>query len=154
MKKFFISLSLMLAIHLGNLGTALAEPIHHVKAYPVGSGPFPAVIALHTAGGLKFFDNIIQKFPDSGFVVYAPDFFTRHGITARTRGGAFGEYTDDIEDDLLEIIELMKADPKVDKNNIFSAGYSAGGFYVCFLAGEAAVNAGVSQYGVWAGKRS
>ena len=57
-------------------------------------------------------------------------------------------------DDLLEIIELMKADPKVDKNNIFSAGYSAGGFYVCFLAGEAAVNAGVSQYGVWGGPRS
>ena len=147
-------MSLMLAIYLGNLGTALAEPIHHVKAYPVGSGPFPAVIALHTAGGLKYFDNIIQKFPDSGFVVYAPDFFTPHGITVRSRGDAFGEYTDDIEDDLLEIIELMKADPKVDKNNIFSAGYSAGGFYVCFLAGEAAVNAGVSQYGVWGGPRS
>ena len=35
-----------------------------------------------------------------------------------------------------------------------SAGYSASGFYVSFLAGEAVVNAGVSQYGVWVGKRS
>ena len=130
-----------------------SEPIYHEKAYPAGSGPFPAVIALHTAGGLKYMGHLIQQFVDSGFAVYAPDMFKRHGITARTRGDAFGINSEEIGNELLEIINLMKSDPKVDKNNIFSAGYSAGGFFVCFLAGKAVVNAGVSQYGVWHGKK-
>ena len=97
-----------------------SEPIYHEKAYPAGSGPFPAVIALHTAGGLKFMGDLIQQFVDSGFAVYAPDMFKRHGITARTRGDAFGINSEEIGNELLEIINLMKSDPKVDKNNIFS----------------------------------
>ena len=31
----------------------LAEPIYHEKKYPNGTGPFPAVILLHTSGGYK-----------------------------------------------------------------------------------------------------
>ena len=33
-------------------GSVRAEAIYHEKFYPDGSGPFPAVIALHTSGGL------------------------------------------------------------------------------------------------------
>ena len=130
-----------------------SEPIHHEKAYPAGSGPFPAVIALHTSGGFERFNYLIQRYVDDGFAVYAPDFFTRHDITARTRMFAFSSYRERIENDLSEIVDLMKRDPKVDKNNIFAAGYSAGGFYVCFLTGKAMVNAGVALYGVWSGPK-
>ena len=151
LKKIITPIFLTLAIYLGHLGTVSGEPIYHEKAYPAGSGPFPAVIALHTAGGIKRFKHIIQRFVGDGFAVYAPDYFTRHDITARTRMFAFSSNREEIENDLLEIINLMKGDPKVDKNNIFSAGYSAGGFYVCFLSSKGMVNAGVSLYGVWSG---
>ena len=149
-----VSVIAILFLCLCSFSTAgKSEPIYHKKAYPAGSGPFPAVIALHTAGGLRHMGPLIQQFVDSGFAVYAPDMFKRHHITGRTRGDAFGINSEEIGNELLEIINLMKSDPKVDKNNIFSAGYSAGGFFVCFLAGKAVVNAGVSQYGVWGGKR-
>ena len=132
---------------------AKSEPIYHEKTYPAGSGPFPAVIALHTSGGFWTVQDLIQRYVDDGFAVYAPDFFTRHDITARTRMFAFSSYRERIENDLSEIVDLMKRDPKVDKNNIFAAGYSAGGFYVCFLTGKAMVNAGVAHYGVWKGNK-
>ena len=136
-----------------HLGAGKSEPIYHEKTYPAGSGPFPAVIALHTAGGLKRFKHLIQRYVDDGFAVYAPDYFTRHDINAGTRRFAFTSHRERIENDLSEIIDLMKQDPKIDKNNIFAAGYSAGGFYVCFLTGKAMVNAGVALYGVWSGPK-
>ena len=55
-----------------------AEPIYHEKYYPDGSGPFPAVIALHTSGGFKTVKHLLQRYIDDCFVVYAPDFFSRH----------------------------------------------------------------------------
>ena len=59
--------------------SAQAESIYHEKFYPDGSGPFPAVIALHTSGGFKTVKHLIQRYVDDGFTVYAPDFFVKHG---------------------------------------------------------------------------
>ena len=36
--------------------------IYHQKAYPTGSGPFSAVIALHTSGGAKGSRSIIENY--------------------------------------------------------------------------------------------
>ena len=57
---------------------ARAEVIYHEKFYPNGSGPFPAVIALHTSGGFKTVRHLIQRYVADGFTVYAPDFFVKH----------------------------------------------------------------------------
>ena len=126
-----------------------AEPIYHEKHYPDGSGPFPAVIALHTSGGFKTVKHLIQRYVDDGFAVYAPDFFKRHGLTPRTRMDTFSTYRENIEEELTEIVDLMKNDTKINKKNVFAVGFSNGGFWVGYLTGSSQVNAGVSHYGVW-----
>ena len=126
-----------------------SEPIYHKVQYPTGDKKFPAVILLHTSGGFKTVRKQIPKYIKNGFAVYAPDFFKKHGISSSNRMETFDEYREPIEKELLEIVALMKKDPKIDKNNIFSAGYSNGGFWACFLAGKGVVNAGASHYGVW-----
>lgn len=128
---------------------AISEPIYHEKYYPSGSEPFPAVIALHSSGGFKSVKHLIQRYIDDGFAVYAPDFWARHGLTAATRMDTFTTYRENIEQELSEIVDLMKSDPKVNKKNIFAVGFSNGGFWVCYLTGTAKVNAGVAHYGVW-----
>ena len=129
--------------------SARAEPIYHEKYYPDGSGPFPAVIALHTSGGFKSVKHLIQRYVDDGFAVYAPDIFKRHGLTPRTRMETFSTYRENIEEELTEIVDLMKNDPKINKKNVFAVGFSNGGFWVGYLTGSSKVNAGVSHYGVW-----
>jgi len=126
-----------------------ADPIYHEKYYPDGSGPFPAVIALHTSGGFKSVKHLIQRYVNDGFAVYAPDFFKRHGLTPRTRMKTFSTYRENIEAELTEIVDLMKNDTKIDKRNVFAVGFSNGGFWVGYLTGSSKVNAGVSYYGVW-----
>jgi len=128
--------------------------IYHRKAYPTGSGPFPAVIALHTSGGLKGTRINIENFRKetwlrAGYAWYAPNFFEKHGITTETRMDTFAEYREDIEKELAAIITLMKTDPKIDSKNIFAVGFSNGGFWASYLAGKGIVNAAASHYGVW-----
>jgi carboxymethylenebutenolidase len=130
-------------------GSVRAEAIYHEKFYPDGSGPFPAVIALHTSGGFKTVKHLIQGYVDDGFAVYAPNFFVKHGITPRSRMDTFDRFREDIEKDLSEIVGLMTNDPKVQKENIFATGFSNGGFWVSYLTGTSKVSAGVSHYGVW-----
>ena len=129
--------------------SAQAEEIYHEKFFPDGSGPFPAVIALHTSGGFKTVKHLIQQYVDDGFVVYAPDFFVKHGITTRSRMDTFDHFREHIEKDLSEIVDLMVNNSKIQKANIFATGFSNGGFWVSYLTGTSKVSAGVSHYGVW-----
>ena len=103
-----------------------SSPIYHEKYYPDGSGPFPAVIALHTSGGVKTVKHLIQRYVDDGFAVYAPDFFKRHGLTPKARMETFSTYRENIEEELTEIVDLVKNDPKINKKNVFAGGYSNG----------------------------
>lgn len=135
-------------------GVSVAEPIRHEVSYPTGSGPFPAVITLHTSGGFKATKNWVENFKsqvwtNAGYVVYAPDFFERHGLSPRTRMKTFSRHREEIQKELSEIVSLAKVDPKVDEKNIFAVGFSNGGFWASFLAGSGRVNAAVSHYGVW-----
>ena len=55
-------------------GVSVAEPIRHEVSYPNGSGPFPAVITLHTSGGFKAMKNWVENFKsqvwtNAGYVV-------------------------------------------------------------------------------------
>ena len=143
------NLLLCLVVCLIFAGSAQAEAIYHEKFYPDGSGPFPAVIALHTSGGFKTVKHLIQRYVDDGFAVYAPNFFVKHGITPRSRMDTFDRFREDIEKDLSEVVDLMSNDPKVQKENIFATGFSNGGFWVGYLTGSSKVSAGVSHYGVW-----
>ena len=128
--------------------------IYHQKAYPKGSGPFPAVIALHSSGGAGGSRTIIENYRKqtwlkAGYVWYGPNFFERHGITRATRMDTFNGYRSDIEKELTAIVALMKTDPRIDSKNIFAVGFSNGGFWASFLAAKGIVTAGASHYGVW-----
>ena len=129
--------------------SARAVEIYHEKYYPDGSAPFPAVIVLHSSGGFEKVKPRIQQYVDEGFVVYAPNFFVKHGITRSNKMDTFDRFRQAIEKDLSEIVFLIRSDPKVQKDNIFATGFSNGGFWVCYLTGTSKVSAGVSHFGVW-----
>ena len=61
----------------------------------------------------------------------------------------FNEHREEIQKDLEELNSQIKKDPKIQKHNLFAAGYSAGGFFVCFLANKKLINSGVSLCGIW-----
>ena len=149
MSKFqlMIYLTGFLLLHL--FSTAKAEPIFHEKHYPNGDEPFPVVIALHTSGGYKTIRKSIKGFLAAGYAVYTPDFFERHRIGYQNRFETWTKYREQIEKKLVEIVHVVKSDPKINPKNIFSVGYSNGGYWAAFLAARNYVSAGVSHYGVW-----
>ena len=134
---------------LNLFSTANAEPIFHEKHYPNGDGPFPVVIALHTSGGYKTVRKSVNGFLAAGYAVYTPNFFERHGISHQSRFETWTKYREQIEQELVEIVQVAKLDPKTNPKNVFSVGYSNGGYWASFLAAQNYVNAGVSHYGVW-----
>ena len=90
---------------------SFAEPIKHEANYPIGNGPFPAVITLHTSGGYAATNRWVENFKShiwtkAGYVVYSPNFFDRHGITPRTRMDTFTVYREKIETELSKIVDL------------------------------------------------
>jgi Dienelactone hydrolase and related enzymes len=156
LKYIRLTLSLLIVTYLLYPDSSRSEPIKHEISYPDGNGPFPAVITLHTSGGFyatkKWIKNFSSKaWTNAGYVVYAPDFFTRHGLTPKTRMETFSTYRVKIERELSEIVQLAKNNPKVDHKNIFAVGFSNGGFWASFLAGTGKITAGASHYGVWKG---
>ena len=141
---------LLLIACFGVRALASAEPIFHEKHYPTNStGPVPAVIALHSSGGYATITRKVDAFTAAGYAVYTPDFFKKHGITTSTRFDTWTVYRKDIEQELTEIVQLMKNDPRIDPHNIFAVGYSNGGYWTAYLSAQGIVNAGVSHYGVW-----
>lgn len=130
------------------------DVIPYAKKYPIGPGPFPVIVSLHSSGGFSSSNIIIENYKSkkwlkAGYAWYAPNFFAKHGITTATRMDTFNKYRKKIEIDLSKIIKLIKSDPKIDSNNIFAIGFSNGGFWATFLAGKGLVTAGSSHYGVW-----
>jgi dienelactone hydrolase len=125
------------------------EVIYHEKFYPENNKKSPAIIALHTSGGYSTVKKVVKPFLKAGFVVYTPNFFVKHNITKQNRFETWTKYKEPIEKELVQIVDLMKKDIKVDNQNIFAVGYSNGGYWASFLAAKNYVNAGVSYYGVW-----
>ena len=74
MKKLFVSFLIYLVAVSSSAST---EPIVFKKYYPVGNGPFPVVINLHTSGGpfSKGMTRRSEMLVANGFAVYEPDFF-------------------------------------------------------------------------------
>lgn len=151
MKNFRLFGHITLIAHVASFSVlAFAEPIFFETYYPPNaSGPFPAVIALHSSGGYSSVKGKVGQFVSAGYAVYTPDFFKRHSITTATRFDTWGTYRIDIENELNELVDVIKKDPKIDPKNIFAVGYSNGGYWAAYLAAKGVVNAGVANYGVW-----
>ncbi|MFT4194525.1 dienelactone hydrolase family protein [Ottowia sp.] len=103
---------------------------------PAGEGPFPAVVLMHTCGGLKGAPNAhmkqhAQTLLAAGHVVLVVDSFGPRGFdncAARMPGTSTG-----IADAYAALAHLA-ARPFVDKARIYQAGYSWGAFMSAFLA--------------------
>lgn len=143
-QKLLFTLVILITSH-----TSAAEPIYHETYYPAESGPFPAVVALHSSGGYETVKHMIQRYVDDGFVVYAPNFFKKHGLFLQNRMKTFDEFRPQIEKELSEIVTVMKSDPQIQSNNVFAVGFSNGGYWASYLAATSQVNAAASHYGVW-----
>jgi len=70
---------------------------------------------LSFSGGFKTIKYKFKRFTNSGFAVYAPDFWRKHGLTNQKRMETFSEYREPIGKKLTEIVELIKQELKVDK---------------------------------------
>ena len=103
---------------------------------PAGDGPFPAVVLMHTCGGLKGAPNVhmkqhAQELLEAGHVVLVIDSYGPRGFdncAARAPSGSGGIA------DAYAALALLAAKPFVDGARIYQAGYSWGAFISALLA--------------------
>jgi len=119
---------------------------------PDGPGPYPAILLLHTSGGLQPADtDFAQRLVREGYVVLLPYYFATYGIEARTRQEAFTTYAQNIYADLVASLNLLRSNAKVDGTKLGAVGFSSGGYFTLWLAATGQVQAGVSWYGAVTG---
>jgi len=103
---------------------------------PAGEGPFPAVVLMHTCGGLKGAPNAYmkqhaQELLEAGHVVLVIDSYGPRGFdncAARAPSGSGGIA------DAYAALALLAAKPFVDGARIYQVGYSWGAFIPALLA--------------------
>lgn len=113
---------------------------------PAGSGPFPAMLVLHTSVGL--FEHELaygQWLADQGYVALAPDYFAPVGVTAATLDMKTFE-VDAVREDLARAIDCLRSLAYVDKTRVGAVGFSLGGYFALTLGTRADVRAVVAYY--------
>jgi carboxymethylenebutenolidase len=119
---------------------------------PDGPGPYPAILLLHTSGGLESADTAFaERLVKENYVVLVPAFLRAYAISGKTREVSFTTYAQPIYNDFLTGIDLLKANPKVDAGKIAAIGFSNGGYFSLWLAANAQLQAGVAYYGALTG---
>jgi carboxymethylenebutenolidase len=123
----------------------------NVNAYlmtPDGLGPYPAVLVLHTSGGLKTEDlEFAKRLAKEGYVALVPEFLEVYGIRPQTRKAAFTTYAQSIYSDFVASLNQLRSIEKVDSKKIGAIGFSNGGYFALWLAATNQVQAGISYYG-------
>jgi carboxymethylenebutenolidase len=115
---------------------------------PAGAGPFPAVLVLHTSGGLRPADHAYaSKLADEGYVALVPDFFTPYGLSEGNRQQTFTTHAQAIYADFVAAIGMLKKMREVQADRIGAVGFSNGGYWALLLAARGEIQAGVSYYG-------
>ena len=101
---------------LGLLGCT-STPGGGIISEPSGQGPFPAVIVLHTVGGLRNFEkNYARKLSREGYVAVAVDWSTGDGTN------------------VTDAYEYLISNPNVDPERIGLVGFSKGAGAAFWLA--------------------
>jgi carboxymethylenebutenolidase len=119
---------------------------------PDGPGPYPAILVLHTSGGMRPDDLEFAKgLVKQGYVVLVPYFLEAYGIEAKTRQATFTTYAQPIYADFVASLKLLRKHPKVDGKKLGAIGFSNGGYFALWLAAIGQVQAGVSYYGALTG---
>ena len=100
---------------------------------PQGPGPFPAVVLMHTCGGIRNpqMKHHAQELLKEGFVVLPVDSFGPRGLEScmtRLLSGSAGIA------DAYAGLALLSAKPFVDTSRVYQVGYSWGGIVSMLLA--------------------
>ena len=115
---------------------------------PAGEGPFPAVVLMHTCGGLRGAPNAhmkqhAQELLEAGHVVLVIDSFGPRGFdncSTRVPSGSEGIA------DAYAALAFLAAKPFVDGARIYQVGYSWGAFISALLASpQSALLAGAER---------
>ena len=103
---------------------------------PEGDGPFPAVVLLHTCGGLQ--PHVTQDWPDYltglGYVTLAVNSFWSRGI--RSCPTALARDRRELSRDAYGALLYLASVPFVDKNRIGVMGFSLGGNVIDYFVGQ------------------
>lgn len=122
---------------------------------PEGEGPFPGVLVLHTSSGVSPADlRFAHQLALEGYAGLVPYYFDAYGIGYGSRHLASDYYAEQIFADLVDALEYMKKNPKINKQKLGAVGFSMGGYFAVILAAKRMVSAGVSYYGVFSGGRA
>lgn len=124
-------------------------------ARPAGSGPFPTVMVMHSANGLRHqVRGTIEKLAALGYLAIATDMYGPE-VQNGAPEAAHGAYTYFLDDGLVNVrtrslawYEAVRAHPEVDTARMAAIGYCFGGHCVLELArGGADLQAVVSYHG-------
>jgi carboxymethylenebutenolidase len=119
---------------------------------PDGPGPYPAILVLHTSGGLQSGDlDFAKRLVQEGYVALVPAFLEAYGIRAQTRQATFTTLAQSIYADFVASLDLLRRSEKVDGKKLAAIGFSNGGYFALWLAATGQVQAGVSYYGALTG---
>ena len=134
-------------------GVAMTMQAHLMT--PDGPGPYPAVLLMHTSGGLQDDDlKFAARLAKEGYVVLVPAFLAAYGILPRNRVDSFTVKAQALHDDFVVGLEQLRRHPKVDGRRLGAVGFSNGGYFAVWLAGTGKVRAGISWYGAISGAGS
>lgn len=100
----------------------------HSFAMPQGPGPFPAIVLLHTCGGvqphLAMWMEILKA---RGYASLVVDSFTTRGGGECVLPYYFPASVDEVADDAIAALEHLRSRPGIDARRIGVMGFSYGG---------------------------
>ena len=113
---------------------------------PAGSGPFPAMLVLHSSIGLTDHELVYGRWlADQGYVALATDYFAPVGVTPAT----FDLKTfqaDAAREDLARAVDCLRSLAYVDKTRVGAVGFSMGGYFALALGTREDVRAVIAYY--------
>jgi len=111
---------------------------------PSGAGPFPAVVLVHgygpndrdeTVGGTKMFRDLAYGLSSRGIVVLRYEKRTRQ-YSARMAGGTSYTADNEVIEDAVKAIAVLRSQPEVDGKRVFALGHDLGGYLLPRVGAE------------------
>lgn len=97
---------------------------------PDGSGPFAAVVLIHSCGGLE--DNVTTDWPEyltgQGYAAFTPNILGSRHIASACTGRAVP--VEEIMRDVYGALQFLAKQPAIDASRIHTIGFSWGGWNV------------------------
>ena len=125
-----VALSLALAACASGVSTTLSG----LLAKPEGKGPFPAVVLLHSCGGMR--PNVTSHWPrylnSLGYVTFTVDHFGMRGYgrCPNPLGGKGRVDVHEITKDAYGALAFLAKQPDVDGNRVAVMGFSLGAWAI------------------------